>query len=289
MITGAMAMPWMFSCRRFVAPTGYRTSGARRARGWPSRWRPGSTSALLGQRGPLEDHPQWALGANYRLHAEGQRELPRSGHGCPSKSVATSSPPSMTTRGATYSPDQEVPRDEAHAHAAVRRASWSRSMTQSTGVAEAWIDGCRTSTSRRSSVDPSRCHLRFARRGRCRATSSPTSVSSKASIDWSRSCTSSTSIRRRVLGRSRRRRCSDGDRMPAGCRLVAVQAAFVPTRHGIAVHLHRRAVLTATAGNRVPRRTVGGVDCGAVNVSVGRAGPSRTARVPGEDSTARGR
>lgn len=73
MITGAMVMPWMFSCRRWVAPTRIQhlrgPAGSRVAV-------PLDAGKYIGlywiNAGRLEDHEQWALGANYRLHAEGR-------------------------------------------------------------------------------------------------------------------------------------------------------------------------------------------------------------------------
>jgi hypothetical protein len=73
MITGAMVMPWMFSCRRFVAPTFLQPLR------YPATSRvvdPLEKGKYIGiywiNEGRLDDHEQWALGANYRLHAEGR-------------------------------------------------------------------------------------------------------------------------------------------------------------------------------------------------------------------------
>ena len=73
MITGAMSMPWMFSCRRWVAPTWIQhlrgPQGSRVAE-------PLEAGKYIGlywvNSGRLDDHEQWSLGANYRLHAEGR-------------------------------------------------------------------------------------------------------------------------------------------------------------------------------------------------------------------------
>jgi hypothetical protein len=81
MITGAMVMPWMFSCRRYVAPTWLQhlrgPVGSRVAV-------PLEAGKYIGiywiNEGRLEDHQQWALGANYRLHAEGRGSYRGSGH-----------------------------------------------------------------------------------------------------------------------------------------------------------------------------------------------------------------
>lgn len=73
MITGAMVMPWMFSCRRFVAPRWLQhlraPAGSRVAE-------PLEAGKYIGlywvNEGRIDDHLQWSLGANYRLHAEGR-------------------------------------------------------------------------------------------------------------------------------------------------------------------------------------------------------------------------
>ena len=73
MITGAMVMPWMFSCRRFVAPRSIQhlrgPVGSRVAE-------PLEAGKYIGiywiNEGRIEDHEQWSLGANRRLHAEGR-------------------------------------------------------------------------------------------------------------------------------------------------------------------------------------------------------------------------
>jgi len=81
MITGAMSMPWMFSCRRWVAPT------------WIQHLRGPADSAVavpldagkyIGvywvNGGRIDDHTAWSLGANYRLHAEGRGSCRGEGH-----------------------------------------------------------------------------------------------------------------------------------------------------------------------------------------------------------------
>lgn len=81
MITGAMVMPWMFSCRRFVAPTFVQhlrgPIGSRVAE-------PLEAGKYIGiywiNEGRLEDHEQWALGSNYRLHEEGRGSYRGHGH-----------------------------------------------------------------------------------------------------------------------------------------------------------------------------------------------------------------
>ena len=73
MITGAMVMPWMFSCRRWVAPRSHqhlRTPAVSRIA------EPLSAGKYIGiywiNEGRLEDHERWALSSNIRLHAEGR-------------------------------------------------------------------------------------------------------------------------------------------------------------------------------------------------------------------------
>ena len=81
MITGAMVMPWMFSCRRYVAPT-----WLQHLRG-PQDSRvavPLNAGKYIGvywiNEGRVDDHQQWALGSNYRLHAEGRGSYRGAGH-----------------------------------------------------------------------------------------------------------------------------------------------------------------------------------------------------------------
>ena len=81
MITGAMVMPWMFSCRRFVAPRSIQhlrgPVGSRVAE-------PLEAGKYIGiywiNEGRIEDHEQWALGSNHRLHAEGRGSYRGHGH-----------------------------------------------------------------------------------------------------------------------------------------------------------------------------------------------------------------
>jgi hypothetical protein len=81
MITGAMVMPWMFSCRRWVAPRWIQhlrgPAGSRVAV-------PLEAGKYIGlywiNEGRVDDHLQWALGANYRLHAEGRGSYRGPGH-----------------------------------------------------------------------------------------------------------------------------------------------------------------------------------------------------------------
>lgn len=80
MITGAMVMPWMFSCRRWVAPTSHQhlrgPVGSRIAE-------PLEAGKYIGvywiNEGRIEDHERWALASNLRLHAEGRGSY--RGHG----------------------------------------------------------------------------------------------------------------------------------------------------------------------------------------------------------------
>ena len=81
MITGAMAMPWLFSCRRFVAPTWLQhlrgPAGSRVAVPLEA----GKYIAIYWiNEGRLDDHEQWSFGANYRLHAEGRGSCRGPGH-----------------------------------------------------------------------------------------------------------------------------------------------------------------------------------------------------------------
>ena len=80
MITGAMVMPWMFSCRRWVAPLSHQHLRA------PTSSRiadPLTAGKYIGiywiNEGRLEDHERWALSSNIRLHAEGRGSY--RGHG----------------------------------------------------------------------------------------------------------------------------------------------------------------------------------------------------------------
>jgi hypothetical protein len=81
MITGAMVMPWMFSCRRWVSPRWLQhlrgPAGSRVAE-------PLEAGKYIGlywiNQGRLDDHEQWALGANYRLHEEGRGSYRGLGH-----------------------------------------------------------------------------------------------------------------------------------------------------------------------------------------------------------------
>jgi len=81
MITGAMSMPWMFAGRRWVAPT------------WIQHLRgPADTTVAVPLEagkyiavywvngGRIEDHTEWSLGTNYRLHAEGRGSCRGAGH-----------------------------------------------------------------------------------------------------------------------------------------------------------------------------------------------------------------
>jgi hypothetical protein len=73
MITGAMVMPWMFSCRRFVAPRWLQHLRGPRGSRVAEPLEAGKYIGLYWiNEGRLADHEQWALGANYRLHAEGR-------------------------------------------------------------------------------------------------------------------------------------------------------------------------------------------------------------------------
>ena len=81
MITGAMVMPWMFSCRRYVAP---RSIQHLRAPAGSRVAVPLEAGKYIGlywvNEGRIEDHQEWSLGANYRLHAEGRGSYRGVGH-----------------------------------------------------------------------------------------------------------------------------------------------------------------------------------------------------------------
>jgi hypothetical protein len=110
MLTGAMVMPWMFSCRRFVAPR-----SIQHLRG-PSDSKiavPLSAGKYIGlywvNQGRMNDHLQWSLGANYRLHAEGRGSYRGKGAD-PTEERRHVFTAFHDYRGATYR-DDAVPRD----------------------------------------------------------------------------------------------------------------------------------------------------------------------------------
>ena len=110
MITGAMVMPWMFSCRRFVAPRWLQHLRA------PADSRiavPLEAGKYIGlywmNQGRIDDHLQWSLGANYRLHAEGRGSYRGLGFD-PMEERRHVFTAFHDYRGATYR-DGEVPRD----------------------------------------------------------------------------------------------------------------------------------------------------------------------------------
>jgi hypothetical protein len=81
MITGAMVMPWMFSCRRWVAPRWLQHLRGPRGSRVAEPLEAGKYIGLYWiNEGRLDDHEQWALGANYRLHAEGRGSYRGAGH-----------------------------------------------------------------------------------------------------------------------------------------------------------------------------------------------------------------
>ena len=81
MITGAMSMPWMFSCRRWVAPTSIQHL---RGPADSTVAVPLEAGKYIGvywvNGGRVDDHTEWSLGANYRLHAEGRGSCRGDGH-----------------------------------------------------------------------------------------------------------------------------------------------------------------------------------------------------------------
>lgn len=81
MITGAMSMPWMFSCRRFVAPRFLQHLRGPVGSDIAVPLEAGKYISLYWvNAGRLDDHEQWSLGANYRLHAEGRGSYRGVGH-----------------------------------------------------------------------------------------------------------------------------------------------------------------------------------------------------------------
>lgn len=110
MITGAMAMPWMFSCRRFVAPRWLQRCRGPRGSRIAVPLEAGKYIGLYWvNEGRLEDHLEWSLGANYRLHAEGRGSYRGQGHD-PSEERRHIFTAFCDYLGATYR-DQNVPRD----------------------------------------------------------------------------------------------------------------------------------------------------------------------------------
>ena len=110
MITGAMVMPWMFSCRRFVAP---RFIQHLRAPANSKVAVPLEAGKYIGlywvNSGRIEDHLQWSLGANHRLHAEGRGSYRGRGND-PLEERRHIHTAFHDYRGATYR-DPQVPRD----------------------------------------------------------------------------------------------------------------------------------------------------------------------------------
>jgi len=110
MITGAMVMPWMFSCRRWVAPRWLQPLRA------PLDSRiavPLEAGKYIGlywvNEGRVEDHLQWSLGANHRLQAEGRVSY-RGLSADPTEERRHVFTAFHDYRGSTYR-DEEVPRD----------------------------------------------------------------------------------------------------------------------------------------------------------------------------------
>ena len=73
MITGAMVMPWMFACRRYVAPRWLQSLRAPRDSSIAIPLEAGKYIGIYWvNEGRIDDHLQWSLGANYRLREEGR-------------------------------------------------------------------------------------------------------------------------------------------------------------------------------------------------------------------------
>jgi len=81
MITGAMSMPWMFSGRRFVSPTWLHALRGPVGSRVANPLEAGKYIALYWVNSDrLDDHEQWSLGTNYRLHEEGRGSYRGVGH-----------------------------------------------------------------------------------------------------------------------------------------------------------------------------------------------------------------
>ncbi len=110
MLTGAMVMPWMFSCRRWVAP---RSIQHLRAPADSQIAVPLEAGKYIGlywvNQGRTDDHLQWSLGANYRLHVEGRGSYRGAGFD-PMEERRHVFTAFHDYRGATYR-DDDVPRD----------------------------------------------------------------------------------------------------------------------------------------------------------------------------------
>jgi hypothetical protein len=110
MITGAMVMPWMFSCRRWVAPKRLQHLRGPADSSIAVPLNAGKYIALYWiNRSRIDDHQEWALGANYRLHAEGRGSYRGAGHD-PLEERRHVFTAFCDYRGATYR-DAAVPRD----------------------------------------------------------------------------------------------------------------------------------------------------------------------------------
>jgi hypothetical protein len=81
MITGAMSMPWMFAGRRFVAPRWLQHLRGPEGQVVADPPEAGKYIAVYWVNGGrIDDHQQWSLGTNYRLHAEGRGSFRGPGH-----------------------------------------------------------------------------------------------------------------------------------------------------------------------------------------------------------------
>ncbi len=80
-ITGCMVMPWMFSGRRYVAPRSLQHLRGPVGNRVTDPLSAGKYIAVYWiTPGRLDDHEQWSLGANTRLHAEGRGSCRGKGH-----------------------------------------------------------------------------------------------------------------------------------------------------------------------------------------------------------------
>jgi hypothetical protein len=110
MITGAMSMPWMFACRRWVAPRRLQHLRAPLDSRIAQPLSAGKYLALYWvNTGRLADHRDWAVAANYRLHAEGRGSCRGAGFD-PMEERSHVFTGFAAYRGPTYR-DDDVPRD----------------------------------------------------------------------------------------------------------------------------------------------------------------------------------
>ena len=225
MITGAMSMPWLFSCRRFVAPTWlHHLRGPQDAR-VAVPLEAGKYIAIYWiNEGRLDDHEQWSLGANYRLHAEGRGSCRGPGHDPleERRHVFTSFSDYL---GPTYR-DDAVPRD---VHTLVQPYQGLVVQVIDAAVDRAELDAWLTDAHLPGWCGGEARWPPGSAPVRCRPTGWPTSASSRGPRGGDRAALP----RHRspgVLGRPLRR--AEATIAASGVATLGVQAAFVPTHHG---------------------------------------------------------